>query len=330
MIKTAFVGFEHPHMTGLYNELKCDPQFEITGAFEPDIKARKNAEEKGIIFSDEENLTLFLKNTPADVIAVGSHYTARGKVIIEALKNGKHIIADKPLCTEPEEIKEIRAIANEKGLAVCLLLSLRKGSSIISALDFIKKGNLGRINNIIFEGEHPLNYGTRADWYFEGGKHGGVINDIAIHGIDIVRQFTGSDVESIIGARVWNFYAKETPGFLDSAQFIVKMKSGAGVMADVSYSAPSEFGYSHPSYWHFRIFGEKGMLDFREGSQDITFYPAKGEIIKLNPIQPQDSLISEFVNLPGDKSKIVCYNNKTFDSTEQTIMIQKAADNSEH
>jgi len=330
VIKTAFVGFEHPHMTGLYNDIKESTLFDASGAFEADEATRKTVEEKGVVFSDAESYTEFLNNTDAEVVTVGSHYAARGRVIIEALKAGKHIIADKPLCTEPEELAEIRKIADEKNLAVCILLSLRKNKSILGALNAVKSGKLGEINNIIFEGEHPLNYGKRAGWYFEKGKHGGVINDIAVHGIDLVRMFTGSDVDSVIGAREWNFYAREVPSFLDSAQFMIKMKSGAGVVADVSYSAPSEYGYTHPSYWHFRIFGKEGMIDFREGSEDIIFYPASGEIEKLEPIPPEKDLIAEFADVISDKSAVKEYNKEMFDSTEQTLLIQKFADKSEH
>ena len=68
-------------------------------------------------------------------------------------------------------------------------------------------------------------YGRRPDWYFEKGKHGGVINDLAIHGIDLVRLFTDSDVEQVLSARSWNFYANEEPAFLDSAQFMLKMQT---------------------------------------------------------------------------------------------------------
>lgn len=329
LIKTAFVGFEHPHMTGLYRDLKNNSLFEISGAFELDEKTRMIAEEKGIEFSNYGSYGEFLKNTDAEVVAVGSHYAARGKIIIEALKAGKHIIADKPLCTEIEELEEIRKIADEKNLAVCILLSLRKNKNLLGALNAIENGMLGEINNIIFEGEHPLNYGKRAGWYFEKGKHGGTTNDLAVHGIDLVRIFTHSDVEKVIGAREWNFFAKEKPDFLDSAQFILKMKSGAGVMADVSYSAPDEYGYSHPSYWHFRIFGEKGMIDVREGSDEITFYPASGEAKKLLPVEPEKDLITEFAEIINSNS-IKEYSKEMFDSTEQTLMIQKFADKSEH
>ena len=40
-------------------------------------------------------------------------------------------------------------------------------------------------------------YGTRPN-YFEEGKHGGTINDIAIHGIDLYRISTGLTVRLLV------------------------------------------------------------------------------------------------------------------------------------
>lgn len=328
MIKTAFAGFEHPHMTGLYNDIAAADDFAVSGAYEPNEKARIRAEEKGVVFTSSDYDELL--KSDASAVAVGSHFTARGQMIIDALKAGKHIIADKPLCTSLEELDEIQKLADEKNLAVCILLSLRENRNILGALKAVREGTVGKINNIIFEGEHPLNYGSRADWYFEKGKHGGVINDIAVHGIDLVRQFTGSEIDRVVGAREWNFYAKEVPHFLDSAQFILAMKDGTGVMADVSYSAPDRYGYSHPSYWHFRLFGEKGMLDFSEGSEKICFYPSQGEMTVIPAVETDKNLLTEFADIIRSKSSVKEYNDSMFEATRQTLIIQKAADNSSH
>ena len=43
-------------------------------------------------------------------------------------------------------------------------------------------------------------------------------------------------------------------------------------MGDVSYSAPSTFGYTHPSYWRFTFWGTLGMLECNVGSQTVAAY----------------------------------------------------------
>ncbi len=323
--RVAFAGFEHSHMTGIYKEIAESSLFEIAGAWEADEKARSAAAEKGIEFTHGDYESL-LNDGNADTVAVGAHYGARGKLIIKALEAGKNIISDKPLCTSLEELEAIERLSKEKGLTVCVLLSLRQSPNILGAVTAIKNGVIGKVNNIIFEGEHPLLYGKRPEWYFEDGKHGGVINDIAVHGIDLVRLITGSDIKEVNAAREWNFYADEKPCFKDSAQFMLTLESGAGVIADVSYSAPNAHGYTHPSYWHFRAFGSLGMLDFGENIGSITFYPKNGESATISPVQPEKTMLEEFFSAVSGETDGRKYTRDMLESARQTLIIQNSAE----
>ncbi len=312
-------------MFGIYNDISENGEFEIAGAWEPDENTRKSAEERGVIFTHTDYDSL-LNGTDADTVAVGAHYGARGKLIIRALEAGKNIIADKPLCTSSGELEIIKKLACEKGLTVCIFLSLRQNPDILGAVTAIRSGVIGKVNNIVFEGEHPLNYGSRAGWYFEKGRHGGVINDIAVHGIDLVRLMTGSDVKAVVAAREWNFFAEKVPHFKDSAQFMLTLESGAGVIADVSYSAPNAHGYSHPSYWHFRVFGSLGMVDFGENIDGITLYPKEGEITKLPSIEPPMNPLDEFLAAVTGKIDGREYTRNMLEATGQTLMIENSAE----
>lgn len=322
--RVAFAGFEHSHMFGMYKDISGNEFFEIAGACEPDAGTRAEAESRGIIITHADYDSL-INDSGADTIAVGAHFSARGGIVIKALEAGKNIISDKPICTSPDEMEKIISLSEEKGLTVCILLSLRQNPVILGAVRAIRNGIIGKVNNIIFEGEHPLNYGTRAGWYFEEGKHGGVINDLAVHGIDLVRLMTGSDVKNVIAAREWNFFAAEKPDFKDSAQFMISLESGAGAMADVSYSAPKAFGYSHPSYWHFRVFGSLGMADFGENTGKALLYPAEGEITEISPVTPEADMLTEFYAAVSGETDSAAYTRVMLEASRQTLMIEQAA-----
>lgn len=324
-IKVAFAGFEHSHMFGVYEDISRSELFEAAGACEENDRVIKEAENRGIVFTHPDYESLIC-DPSADTVAVGTNYGARGSLIIKALEAGKSIIADKPLCTSPGELEAIEKLAHEKGLAVCILLSLRGDPVILGAVNAIRNGAVGRVNNIIFEGEHPLNYGKRPGWYFEKGKHGGVINDIAVHGIDLVRLMTGSNVKNVIAARKWNFYADKEPGFFDSAQFMLSLESGAGVIADVSYSAPSAHGYSHPSYWHFRVFGSLGMADFGLNAGKAMLYPASGEAREIPPEKPEKDLFEEFYAAVTGETDREKYTSDMLEASKQTLKIEKSAE----
>jgi predicted dehydrogenase len=269
MIKLAFAGFRHGHINGLYKLAEKNPNVEIVAAFEADEEARSNAQKTlGVNFTHNDYDEM-LKDKNIDVVVVGDYFGIRGSRAISALKAGKHVYSDKPICTSLKELDEIERLAAEKNLKVGLMLDMRYNKFVQPVRRFIKEGKLGEVHNIFFSGQHPLLYGSRASWYFEAGKHGGTINDIAVHGIDMVEYLTGLSLKKVVGARCWNAYAKEAPIFEDCGQFMVELTNGAGLMADVSYSAPNSSGYVLPFYWRFTIWGEKGVMEFSNNSRDI-------------------------------------------------------------
>ncbi len=323
-IRLAFAGLRHGHIWALHQAvLDKSDVFEVAGAWETFPESLVTAKEHGLDVR-YKNFEELIADPDVDAVAIGDYYGARGKEAIAALKAGKHVISDKPLCTTLDELKIIRTLAKEKDLAVGIMLDLRDNANFTAALSLVKEGAVGKVNNIMFGAQHPLMYGTRPMWYFEEGKHGGVINDIAIHGIDLARILTGSDVKTVNGARCWNFYAKEVPAFKDSAQFMVEMADGAGVMADVSYAAPNSCGFGMPSYWRFQICGDKGTVVFDYASDGVMLYKdgnADGQ--KIEKKAPECTYLDCFAaDVSGEKR----YTDGYLDATEQTLTIQRYAD----
>ena len=272
-MKIAFAGLRHGHIFSLAEAARNHPELSIAGAWEEDAGARKSAEEMfpEPFYGSYEEL---LNDREVDIVAVGDYYGIRGERILQALAAGKHVIADKPLCTRLDELEAIKERSYRSGLKVGCMLDLRYDPALRLARDMARRGDIGGIRNISFTGQHPLNWGTRPMWYFEDGKHGGTFNDIAIHGVDAVRFITGMEYAKTLCARQWNSYAVHAPGFCDCAQFMGVMENGAGIMADVSYSAPSPAAFALDSYWRFTIWGANGVIECRLGSGEVRFAAA--------------------------------------------------------
>lgn len=326
-IHLGFAGFRHGHIYDLYDLAKSKTeQVKICGAWEDFPESIEQAKEKGITITHKTYASM-LEDENIHAIAIGNYYGARGEMVIRALEAGKHVISDKPLCTSLNELKTIRHLSESKGLAVGLMLDLRMNKNVVTAMQMIRKGKIGAINNIWFSGQHALLYGTRADWYFEPGKHGGTINDIAIHGIDLVRMFTDSDVAQVLGARCWNFYAKQEPHFLDSGQFMIKLANGAGVVADVSYAAPNSFSGRMPTYWRFEIWGDKGVLIFHADGDGVALYSdGEAEVFVHSPETAPGDCLEEFIKEIRGDTCAALNTTQVLKSTQQTLEIQRYAD----
>ena len=268
-LKVAFAGLRHAHIFSLYDS--------ITGRNDMEIVAVCEEKPEESLMYKRPDITLtynrfdeMLRNCPCDIIAVGDYYGKRGAVVIKALQAGKHVICDKPLCTSSDELDEIKRLAVGKRLCIGVMLDLRTSDSFVEAKKIIDSGKLGKITQIQFNGQHPLNLQTRPSWYFEPGKHGGTLNDIAIHAVDYIRHLTGMDIDRICSARTWRAFGSQSESFYDAAQCMMVLSNGCGVIGDVSYAEPDSFAFNMPQYWRFTIWGTGGVIEFNAVSPSVN------------------------------------------------------------
>ncbi|MBE6570832.1 MAG: Gfo/Idh/MocA family oxidoreductase [Ruminococcaceae bacterium] len=319
----AFAGFRHGHIFGLYDAASKNENVNVVSAWEENEEAKNAACENGVVFNCK-SLDEMLSDEKVDIVAIGDYYGRRGSLAIKALEAGKHVIADKPLCTSLDELCEIRRLAKEKNLKIGMMLDMRYNKNVLAAKKLVDSGEIGEINNIYFGGQHPLLYGTRPGWYFEDGKHGGTINDISIHGIDIVKNLLGLDVKEICAARTWNKLAKEAPCFKESGQFMLTLSNGAGLIADVSYTAPDKVGYSLPYYWDFKIWGTEGMISFAIYSEKVELYKKTQDgVILCDGIESTRNNLDDLIDDINGKNNCT---DGILSCTEEVLKIQRFAD----
>ena len=323
MLKIGIAGFRHGHIYSLYDLVQKSERVALSGAWEENEAAKKDAEENHGISFNYATYEDMLNDPTVDIIGIGNYYGARGQMVIAALKAGKHVITDKPLCTSLAEWEEIRALHEKTGLSVGIMLDLRQNKNIIAAKKIVEDGLIGDVHNVFFGGQHPLFYGTRPSWYFEDGKHGGVINDIAI---DVIPYVTGLAIKDVIGARCWNAYADKEPAFRDSAQLMLSLENGAGVLGDVSYAIPNSIGFKLPYYWQFQIWGKDGMMAFSAESDGVALYrDGETEVCRYASIDATETYLDAFLDeVEGKHSSMPTA--EMLHSAKTALLIQKAAD----
>jgi len=329
-IRLAFMGFRHGHIYSLYELAKTHPEIEIVACCEEDAATRESlaGTDYAVTYDDYRRM---LDEVPCDAVAVGDYYGKRGAIAIEALRRGKHVISDKPICTALEELETIAALSREKGLAVGCQLDLRDNPVAIGLREAMRSGAIGEVTAVSFNGQHPLKYKCgRPDWYFEEGKHGGTINDIAIHAIDFIPWATGHNFARIEAARGWNARLPQVPFFQDAGQMMLTLSNGAGVLGDVSYFAPDSFNYSLPQYWRITFWGTDGVL---EGGMNVplVLYQNGGDKPKPLPLPPATSggyLTSFIAEVRGEEEGITLSTAEVLEASRFTLLVQEEANKS--
>ncbi|MCK5803013.1 MAG: Gfo/Idh/MocA family oxidoreductase [Lentisphaeria bacterium] len=327
-VKFAFVGFRHGHIDSLLAKVREDSATELVAVCEEDETSRAALVAKGMEVTHDDFETM-LADVDCDVVAIGDYYGKRGSLAIRALEAGRHVIADKPLCTDLAELKRIGELAAEKKLSVGCQLDMRGGPTRMTMRRIILSGAIGEVQTFSFSGQHPLMYGTRPDWYFEEGKHGGTINDIAIHAVDAIPWMTGREIVEVVAARAWNAKATEAPFFGDCAQLMLRLDNGGGVIGDVSYLSPDKCGYGIRQYWRVTVHGTKGLVEIRCGDDMVmlaTDDDAEPQYIKAESDGSQSYLHDFLDEIAGRTGNVQLTTALVLRAARISLLTQKAAD----
>jgi predicted dehydrogenase len=332
-IRLAFVGFRHGHIFDLYRRAQQMDEIEVVAACEEDSTAREALAAQDTVRITHHDCAAMLSGVDCDAVAIGDYYAKRGSLAIAALSRGRHVISDKPLCTDLSELAEIEGLSAEKDLCVVLMLDMRDSAPMISAREMIRRGVIGEIHAISFGGQHPLLLGTRPGWYFEPGKHGGTINDIAIHALDALEWVTGNRFVSVDAARCWNAFAPDYPHFEDAGQLMLTMDNGCGVLGDVSYFMPDSSGYTLPFYWRVTFWGRQGVIETSHNAGDIIV-ALNGETgvrrESLSAGNPGGYLRSFVRDIEGTVEQDELCTAQTLRAARIALTVQEAADTRAH
>lgn len=282
----AFVGFRHSHILDLLEGVGEHADTEVVACCEEDAATREELRAQGRVAITHDDFSAMLRDVECDVIAIGDYYARRGALALAALRAGRHVLSDKPLCTLLAEQAAIETLAVERRLLVSLQLDCRGSAAFLTLREIIRSGEIGEVCTVRLDAQHPLLLGTRPAWYFEVGKHGGTFNDIGIHAFDLVPWLTGSDWAEISAARTWNAKVKAHPHFHDAAQLLASLESGAGVLADFSYLAPDRLGYQLPHYWQVCIHGSRGRAETHLRAEHVSIITDASEAPELRPVGP--------------------------------------------
>jgi predicted dehydrogenase len=327
-LKLAIVGFRHGHIGGQVAAAKELDNLELVATCEENAEARAALEAQNLGVPVYDSYEKLLAEVDCDIIGTGDYFAIRGQRAITALEHGKHVLCDKPLCTNLDELDTIKVLSSEKNLQIGCQLDVRGNGTYQRLRRLISDGELGEIHALSFGGQHPLNLGSRPEWYFEDGKQGGTINDIGIHAFDFIPWLTGQAFSEVVAAREWNARAPQFPAIREAAQFMLTLENGCGVQGDVSYLMPDSSGFSQPQYWRIDVWGDKGMAECNLHGA-IDFYQNGKEKQEVAPDEGDGMLpIKAFLQEIAGEENLELTTAEVLRASYVALSTQKAADKS--
>lgn len=193
-----------------------------------------------------------LKTTNPDLVLVltpsGLHYAHS----LRALESGSHVLVEKPAAMIPDQIATAQRRADELGLMYGVAFQNRLNPAIAALASAVRAHRFGKIVTVAVR----LRW-CRYDDYYSDGWHGtweqdgGVINQQAIHHLDVMSWLFGP-IESVCAAETRRLNTLEAEDTLVAA---VRFVDGAlGTIEATTAARPRDFEAS------ISVVGERGMV----------------------------------------------------------------------
>ena len=224
----------------------------------------------------------------------------------EALRNGKHVLCEKPMSITLEKAEEIILAWKDSGKVLMIDYNQRLANAHKKAREIIKSGELGKVLTFstTFGHKGPEYWSsnkTKATWFFDKNRSKlGVVGDLGIHKVDLIQYLLDDDIVDVKSFSD-TLDKKNDEGNLievpDNLVAVIKTRKGALGTAAFSWTY---YGKEDNST---KIYCEKGIikiyqnLDYpliveMKNGEEILY---KLEQIQTNDTQTNTGIIDEFI-----------------------------------
>lgn len=164
-----------------------------------------------------------LKNVDAVSIAVPTvlHY----KVSMDAINAGKHVLIEKPICNNIRDGEKLIRRADEQGVVLAVGHIERHNPVVRFAKEALKKKRFGSVISIA---------ARRVSSFPSRIKDVGVILDIGIHDIDVIRYLAGSEIKTVYALAGKTGNTK----FDDHANILLSFNNSISGFVEVNWLTP--------------------------------------------------------------------------------------------
>lgn len=214
-----------------------------------DIERAKELAKKHGAKAYYDSIDELLADPDVDAVHIATPVYLHCEHTIKAAEHGKHVLCEKPMAMNVEECQRMIDACNKNHVLLQIAFTLRFNPCFHEIRQIIQDGLLGDIveARVCLLKSYDIPKGAwRRNPSMSGG---GVLMDMGVHAIDMLCFLLGdaSSVAMLHSSHIKNWEVEDT------ASVLLKMKSGAIAIADVSFSIP----YSDRT---LEVYGTKGSI----------------------------------------------------------------------
>ncbi len=192
MKKIAVIGYGGQGAWHCSQILKSDV-VTLKGTYDIKENRRVAAKNNGI-FVYESNEAIFADNE-LDIIVVATPNDVHEDLVVNALKNGKNVICEKPVALSVDSFDRMVEAANASGKLLTVHQNRRWDVDFLGVKSVIESGEIGDVIRV--ESRIHGSRGIPSDWRCEKAPGGGMILDWGVHLIDQMLQLIPEKIVSV-------------------------------------------------------------------------------------------------------------------------------------
>jgi len=257
-----------------------------------------------------------------NVVSVASHDDAHASQIIRALRRGKHVFAEKPLCVSRRELSEIRAaLGQAAGVRLSTNTVLRHSPRFRWLKQTISSGEIGTLYSI----EADYLYG-RMEKLTEGWR--GRVPDYSvmlgggIHVVDLVLWLSGQRPVDVVASA--SGIASRGSAFQGNDLVLALLGFESGLVVKVG----TNFASVHPHFHRVVAYGTRGTFENSPGPGRLwTSRDPEAEAIRIDEAYPgvvKGALIPEFVDAVLGRGEPAVSEDDAFAAVSVCLSIDEA------
>lgn len=195
--------------------------------------------EKAVSFAQKYNISKVydqiddvFTDPDVDIIYISTPHNTHIQYLRKALANGKHVLCEKSITLNIDELEEAVSLAKENNVILAEAMTIYHMPIYKKLSEIISSGQLGKLNLI------QVNFGSYKDYdmtnrFFSRKLAGGALLDIGVYSLSLIRWFFKETPDQVLSQ------VKYTPTGVDEQASILLMNE-TGEMATATLSLHSK------------------------------------------------------------------------------------------
>jgi predicted dehydrogenase len=227
------------------------PDVELVGVADSSEDAAKAVARRygGKPYADHHRL---LDEQKPDAVTIAVPTVNHLEVACAAAERGAHLLIEKPIAFTVEEGQQIIRAAARANVQLAIGHVERFNPAVVALKERVAGGELGRVFQIDARRQGP--FPARV-------LDVGVVIDLAVHDLDIMRYVTGAEIMRVYAETEHHIHS----AYEDSLSGLLRLDNGAIGTLMINWLTPTKIRELH-------ITGERGMFRVDYLTQDLYFY----------------------------------------------------------